>query len=95
MRLKFQEKRLLWLFFIALITNTISTLLISSSLSVIMIIVLLITVVLQILLLVFSIKEITKGNKALGIIILVLSMIDILAIILGFISGLIAGYSAV
>jgi len=98
MKLKSQEKRLLWLFFITLLFNTFSNILtpylpVASAL-LISISLLIVALILEIFLVIFSVKEIKKGNKALGIIVIVLSIIDILMIVLSVVLGLMANYSS-
>lgn len=95
--MKKSEKTILWLFFTTLLISTLANIL-SYSLSIwatIGTIFWIITIILDIILIVLSIKEIRKNNKALGILVLVLSIIDILINALSFITGFIAGYTAV
>jgi len=97
MKLKSQEKRLLWLFFFTLAFNTLSNILpayLSSSSAIITSISLLVvSLILEIFLVAFSIKEIMKGNKALGIVVLVLAIIDILMIILSIVLATISRFA--
>ena len=104
MKLKLQEKRLLWLFFITILFNALSNIisssetiyssLTSSAFMILNIFFLVITLVLEIFLVILSVKEIKRGNKALGIIVVILSAIDILMIVLGVAVNLMTNYAS-
>jgi len=92
MSMKKQEKAIIWTFVATLILSAASNIInIISYNQLLQSISFGIVLILDLILIYLSIKEIKRGNKALGIIVLIVSALDVLTVILGLI---VAGFAA-
>jgi len=92
MSMKKQEKVIIWTFVATLILSAASNIInIISYNQLLQSISFGIVLILDLILIYLSIKEIKRGNKALGIIVLIVSALDVLTVILGLI---VAGFMA-
>lgn len=90
--MKKQEKAIIWTFVATLILSAASNIInIISYNQLLQSISFGIVLILDLILIYLSIKEIKRGNKALGIIVLIVSALDVLTVILGLI---VAGFMA-